>query len=195
MEYDKLGKHLTFVTSGSRGWAKYYSKNGARFIRSLDVRMNYIGCNEPVFVKPPSNAESERTRIKSGDVLLTITGSRIGRVAPVPENVGDAYISQHVAMLRLGQWLRPRFLSVYLSHRLGGQRQIRKLKYGQTKPGLNLSQIRDFLVPVPPLELQDAFIERLKGVQSIMSQQETAQFGAEASFQSFLHRAFSGGFR
>ena len=32
----------TFVTSGGRGWAKYYSDSGSRFIRSLDVRMNEI---------------------------------------------------------------------------------------------------------------------------------------------------------
>src|SRR5690606_42101360 len=37
-----LGEHLLFITSGSRGWAKFYSESGSRFIRSLDVRMNEI---------------------------------------------------------------------------------------------------------------------------------------------------------
>jgi len=46
-----LGEHISFVTSGGRGWAKYYSEKGSRFIRSLDVRMNSIDNRDPVYVQ------------------------------------------------------------------------------------------------------------------------------------------------
>jgi hypothetical protein len=94
----ELGDFLSFVTSGSRGWAEHYVPEGARFIRSLDMRMNNISDEDAVFVKPPNNAEADRTRVKPADVLLTITGSRIGRVAPVPERLNGAFISRHVAI-------------------------------------------------------------------------------------------------
>ena len=77
----ELGDLLSFVTSGSRGWAEYYSPEGDRFIRSLDVRMNNISDEDAVFVEPPDVAEADRTRVQPGDVLLTITGSRIGRAS------------------------------------------------------------------------------------------------------------------
>ena len=93
-----LGDHLTFITSGGRGWATYYSDMGSRFIRSLDVRMNEISHKDAVYVTPPNNAEAKRTKVKSGDVLVTITGSLIGRVAPVLSNLEGSYISQHVAI-------------------------------------------------------------------------------------------------
>ena len=88
---------------------------GARFIRSLDVRMNSISDEDAVFVKPPNGAEADRTRVNPDDVLLTITGSRIGRVAPVPERLKGAFISQHVAILRLKPGILPEFLSMFLS--------------------------------------------------------------------------------
>jgi len=111
----ELGDLLSFVTSGSRGWAESYVPIGDRFIRSLDVRMNSISDEDAVFVDPSRGAEADRTRVKSGDVLLTITGSQIGRVAPAPARVEGSFISQHVAILRLKSGLLPIFLSMFLS--------------------------------------------------------------------------------
>jgi type I restriction enzyme, S subunit len=144
-----LGDYLSFVTSGSRGWATYYADSGSRFIRSLDVRMNGIASTAAVYVNPPDNAEAKRTRVRTGDVLLTITGSLIGRVAPVTAELAGSYISQHVAILRIDQTrMLPEFLSFFLSLSTGGQQQIAQLHYGQTKPGLNFEQIRKFRVPM-----------------------------------------------
>ena len=188
----ELGDFLSFVTSGSRGWAEYYVPEGARFIRSLDVRMNNISDEDAVYVKPPNGAEADRTSVKPGDVLLTITGSRIGRVAPVPERLNGAFISQHVAILRLKAGLLPEFLSMFLSLGTGGQREIAFLQYGQTKPGLNLDQIRELRIPVPYLSRQQQFLELAKRVECLHAVQREALRQAEHLFASLLHRAFSG---
>lgn len=101
-----LAPYITHLTSGGRGWAKYYAPSGKRFIRSLDVQMNAIGSDDVVYVTPPNNKETERTRVLPGDVLLTITGSKIGRVCFVPQDFEEAYISQHVAIIRTNGWPR-----------------------------------------------------------------------------------------
>lgn len=188
----ELGDFLSFVTSGSRGWAEHYVPEGARFIRSLDVRMNNISDEDAVFVNPPKNAEADRTRVKPADVLLTITGSRIGRVAPVPERLNGAFISQHVAILRLKEGLLPEFLSMFLSLDTGGQRQIARVQYGQTKPGLNLDQIRRMRVPVPDVCQQQRFLELAKRVERLRAGQRESLRQAEHLFASLLDRAFTG---
>ena len=127
---EQLGNHLSFVTSGSRGWAKYYAKRGARFIRSLDVQMNYISEQDVVYVNPPNSAETDRARVANGDVLLTITGSKIGRVSAIQELNSESYISQHVAILRPAGSLLPEYYSFFLSLAEGGQRQIERFQYG-----------------------------------------------------------------
>lgn len=190
---EPLGNHLLFLTSGGRGWAKYYSEAGSRFIRSLDVQMNYIGNKDTAFVIAPNNAEARRTKVESEDVLLTITGSLIGRVAPVPDTLAGSYISQHVAILRVNKSrLVPGFLSRFLSLDLGGQQQIAKAQYGQTKPGLNFDQIRDFRVPVPPVELQREFVHRLAYVEKLRGTEQTSLDNLDTLFSSLQHRAFRG---
>ena len=193
--WESLGHYLRFVTSGSRGWAKYYSETGARFIRSLDVRMNAVADEDAVYVKAPNNAEARRTRVEVGDVLLTITGSRIGRVAAAPERLQDVYISQHVAILRPDQTrLSPVFISYFLSTREGGQRQIERAQYGQTKPGLNLQQIRRFQVPMPPLILQREFERCVAVVNCLKTRHTCSLIHLDALFASLQHRAFRGEF-
>lgn len=119
--------------------------------------MNHISNDSAVFVDAPQGAEAERARVRTGDVLLTITGSQIGRIAPVPTHLERAFVSQHVAILRLNPGLLPVFLSMFMSLESGGQGEIARLQYGQTKPGLNLDQIREFRIPVPPPAATEKF--------------------------------------
>lgn len=92
---------FSFVTSGSRGWAKYYSSEDALFIRigNLDHETTALDLRQRQFVAPPESAEGTRTRVRPGDLLVSITGDT-GMVGLVPEGLGDAYINQHIALAR-----------------------------------------------------------------------------------------------
>ena len=189
---EPLNNHLTFITSGSRGWAEHYVTVGKRFIRSLDVQMNRIGTDDVVFVNPPKGAEADRTRVQNGDVLVTITGSRIGRVAYVPYKFGEAYVSQHVSIIRPASSLRPRYCSMFLSLADGGQRQIAKAQYGQTKPGLSLSNIREFQIPIPPIAEQDRFIDIWTSHEELAARLGQGSHESDGFFNSLVQRAFRG---
>jgi type I restriction enzyme S subunit len=187
-----LGSCIEFITTGGRNWSKYYSDSGSRFVRSLDVQMNEISDEDPVYVTPPDNAEARRTCTRAGDVLLTVTGSRIGRVAELPASLIGSYVSQHVAILRLNQLkLRPKFLSFYLSSR-EGQRQIRKWQYGQTKPGLNFKQIEGFTIPNICVERQHQLEILIERFGRLVKLNELHYLHLTKVFSSLQHRAFSG---
>ncbi len=190
---EPLGPNLKFVTSGGRGWAKYYAPEGDPFIRSLDVQMNHVSADDLAFVEAPDNAEARRTRTQLGDVLLTITGSRIGRAAALPNAFAGAFVSQHVAIIRPDpNRLLPEFLANFLCAPALGQHQILNAQYGQTKPGLNFQQIREFSIPMPGLSQQQQFLERLRRVRRFQSNGEFMQSRLDELFTSLQSRAFRG---
>ena len=97
----RLGSLSKFVTSGSRDWAKYYSQEGAVFVRmgNLSKAHYRLRLDQIQRVQLPSDQEGIRTRLETGDLLISITGD-VGMLGLITENFGEAYINQHIAMVR-----------------------------------------------------------------------------------------------
>ena len=145
-----LGELADFVTSGSRGWAQFYSDYGALFIRSQNVRGGQLRFDDVQYVSPPSGAEGNRTKVELNDLLITITGNSVGNVAQVDQVFDEAYISQHVGLVRLKEPTKGEYICRYLSPNSPGNPQITGSQSGQSKPGLNLQNLKDFLIALPP---------------------------------------------
>lgn len=94
-----LGQLSSFVTSGSRGWAKYYTNKGSYFFRSQNVTKDGLSMYDIAFVNPPQNSEGARTKLCTDDLLISITGYP-GNIGKIPDLKADAYISQHVCLVR-----------------------------------------------------------------------------------------------
>jgi type I restriction enzyme S subunit len=186
----KLGELLEFLTSGSRGWAEYYSESGDLFLRIQNIRRDQLLLDDIAYVKAPDTAEAKRTRVQAGDVLLSITAD-LGRTAVVPEGLGTAYINQHLSILRT-KALVPRFLSAYFASP-AGERQVFGRNRQAVKAGLNFDDIRSFLIPVPPIELQHEFAERVTAVEKLKATQRASLAELDTLFASLQHRAFRGG--
>lgn len=150
----KLGPNLDFLTSGSRGWAEYYRDAGSLFLRIQNVRYDELDLTDIAYVSPPHSAEARRTRVQPGDVLLSITAD-LGRTAVVPKEIGEAYINQHLALIRTRAF-DPRFLSAALASP-AGQKIIRSKNREAVKAGMNFDDIKSIEVPDVSREAQCAF--------------------------------------
>ena len=120
-EVVSVGDEISFLTSGSRGWAKYYAKEGDTFIRIQNLKGGQLDLDDTAFVNAPESAEAKRTTVEPGDVLLSITAD-LGRTAVVSGGIAKAHINQHLAILRFTS-LNPIFVSYQLASK-GGQAQF-----------------------------------------------------------------------
>ena len=184
------------VTSGSRGWAQYYSEQGAKFVRIGNLTRDRIriDLSDIQFVDLPDGAEGKRTQLQPNDVLVSITAD-LGSIGLVPDGIGEAYVNQHIAMVRFLNPVQGEFMAWYLRSDYG-QKDLLKNKRGGGKLGLGLDDIRDSRVPVvcdaEAIRIVGNIEARLSVCDSIEKTVDTALQQAEAMRQSILKRAFEG---
>jgi type I restriction enzyme S subunit len=187
-----------FITSGSRGWAKHYSDTGSLFIRvgNLDHNTISLDLTEVQSVAAPPGLEAARARVAPGDLLISIT-AELGMVALVPENLGDAYVNQHVAIARPAPFVLPKYLAWFFAAADGGKHQLEAMRKGATKAGLGLDDIRSVNVAIPPFAEQHRIIEeverRFSLIRGVETQTDANLKRAERMRQSVLASMFGGG--
>jgi len=162
-----LGSFEPHVTSGPRNWGKYYTPAGLRFYRAQDVGPNGEILDEAkVFIEAPDTDQGRGAFLASGDLLIVITGATVGRCSVFTENHEPGLVSQHVAICRLPKaQVDPAFV-LWGLRGPQGQRQLLGQRYGQGKPGLNLTNIRRIELPFPPLSEQRRIVAYLDGLQA-----------------------------
>lgn len=139
-----------FVTSGSRDWSRFYSEDGDVFIRIGNLTRRHINMrlDNVQHVRLSNRSEGTRTKLQKDDLLVSITAD-LGIIAVIPEIDFDAYINQHIALIRVDPAkARPRFLGHFLASRLG-QLQFERLNDPGAKAGLNLPSIRALRCMLP----------------------------------------------
>ena len=185
-----------YVTSGSRGWAKYYADNGDIFVRMGNLNHGTIelDLSDIQYVNLPGQTEGQRTKLQKNDILISITAD-IGMVGIVREMEQNAYINQHIALARPTAKDNAEFLAWYLISDVGLQ-QMRNKQRGATKIGLGLDDIRSLELLIPTREEQDEVVYILD---NLLANEQQAKEVAEGVLEqidlikkAILARAFRG---
>ena len=191
----RLGNLSKLVTSGSRGWAKYYSREGAIFVRMGNLSKEHyrLRLDHIQHVKPPSNREGTRTQLDTGDLLISITGD-VGMLGLIPENFGEAYINQHTAMVRPVDEMKGRYLAEFFRSPFAKD-QFNAPQRG-IKNSFRLTDITQFLVPLPPLAEQHRIVAKVDELMEFCDQLEASlATGDETQGRlvgAVLHKLLSG---
>ena len=159
-EVHELSEYIEFLTSGSRGWAKYCVDDGKEwFITIKNVKDCKIATDNMQPVNAPDNAEAKRTRVQEGDLLISITAD-LGRTGVITKEIADhgAYINQHLTLIRLNQeYLEPLYVAYFMESTAGKEQFISK-NQSAVKAGLNFNSINTLKLLVPPKDIQQEFL-------------------------------------
>lgn len=194
-EEKKGEEFFEYVTSGSRGWAKYYSDKGSIFVRMGNLNHGTIELDfsDIQYVELPDQVEGQRSKLQKNDILISITAD-VGMIGLVREDM-DAYINQHVALARPKDNLYAEFLAWYFVSDVG-LKQMQNKQRGATKIGLGLQDIRNIILKIPTLPEQH---EIVRLIDALLARERSAQQATEqvlASIElmkkSILARAFRG---
>lgn len=150
----RIGFYAKKIGSGKtpKGGSEIYKDSGILFLRSQNIYDNGLKVDngKSVYISNEIHKEMKNTKVKSGDILLNITGGSIGRTCIVPNNFREANVNQHVCILRFSDSIRD-YLSFVLKSDLIKE-QIDFHQTGGNREGLNFEQISKFIINFPPEE-------------------------------------------
>jgi type I restriction enzyme S subunit len=127
--------------------------------------------------------------LRGGDLLLSIRG-HVGRLATVPSELEGANITQDTARLAI-VGASPIYVRECLRH-IGLQRWMAKHTKGVAVRGINLGDVKQMPIPIPPEALQRRFEIAVSRYERLLAHRLVSSRKADALFASLQHRAFRG---
>jgi len=168
-----------------------FSDKGIPFLFVRNIVKGYIDFDTEKFITEETFAElTRRAKPELGDILYSTVGSY--GVAVQVETDRKFAFQRHIGHLKPD---RKKVDSGFLTAQLNTpflKSQADKSARGVAQKTVNLAEIRNFEVLVPPLSLQKEFAMRVAEIQALEAEQAASRSNLDALLQSLLHRAFSG---
>lgn len=144
---------------------------GVPVLRCSNVRYRRIDETGMRNVEESLSDEYARTILKGGELLINIRGT-LGGCAIVPMHLEGANIAREVAVVPLHPTLNPVYVLAVVSSPYF-QGMIEESLRGIAYRGLNLKALREFLIPIPPIEEQRRIVKKvdeLWGITNLLEQ-------------------------
>lgn len=153
----EIAKRIFDGPFGSDRTIDMYQDSGIPYIRVKDVLPGMIARDGLTYISPEKHQLLSRCRVVPGNVLLTIAG-RLGTAAVFPEDLVEGNITGHIAGIEPKDDVNSDYLALYLNSRFG-ESQFTRWGHRTTRPELNLGEVGEILVVVPPLDIQDCIAQ------------------------------------
>jgi len=166
------------------------SERGIPLIRVgdlLDGRVNHTFLKR---IDPSIEATYKRSRLRGDEILVSCVGS-IGVVALADDSVRGFNIARAVARIPVAETTSRVFLAAYLKTDFV-QRYFTSELRTVSQPTLNIKQLSETVVVLPPIELQTEFVARAAAVTKLNSSQRGSSSHLDRLFASLQYRAFRG---
>lgn len=185
------------VESGStplRTKLQNFSPNGVPLIKVQNIAPSgYLLLKEKQLrISDEANEKQKRSFLKEGDVLINIVGPPLGKVALVGKRYEGANINQALVLMRPNSSV---LNSIYLWSLLrfpSFNNMIINMAVSVRQANINLSEMRELMIPVPPLELQEKFALFAKKMEQLRIKQLQSSEDITRLFDSILFKAFKG---
>lgn len=175
---------------GSNLKSSHYVDRGVRVVRLQNIGVGYFDDRDRAFVTEEHFARLRKYESRPGDVLIATLGDPIVRACRQPPSVETALHKADCLRLRCDpERIAPEYLVQFLNSDIL-QAQAKGLAHGQTRPRVNLSQVRSVMIPLPSLEEQRRLADILDQADALRTKRRAALAHLDALTQSIFVEMF-----
>ena len=167
---------------------------GVPYIRVADFPNDKLSLGTIRKTSSKIDEEFSRSRLKAGDILLSIRGT-VGRLIVIPLELEGANITQDSARLSIQPHVSRDYVLLYLRSDLA-QKRMKRAEKGVAVRGINIGDVRALQIAIPSLEEQKEIVRRV-GILFAFADRLEARYNAvhsqvEDLTSALLAKAFRG---
>ena len=186
----ELGGICEFIKDGTHQTPIYVDnkKDSFKFLSSKDISKGIINWDNTKYIGKELHKElQKKISPKKNDILLAKNGTTGIAALVDKDEVFDIYVS--LAILRLKDGYHPKYILEGINSVETNQQFKRSLK-GIGVPNLHLAEIKKVKIPIPPIELQNKFAERIEKIEKLKFEIEKSIELAQNLYDSLISKYF-----
>ncbi|MCS4241938.1 type I restriction enzyme S subunit [Rhizobium sp. BIGb0125] len=162
-----------------------WTESGIICVRTSQLRSRTLDLSAPRFVSPDEYLERiERLEPKADDILYSREGGILGVACRIPRGV-RLCLGQRLMLIRSGAETRADFLEIVLNSPF--ITDIAKARTtGGAAPRVNMSTVRAYPIPVPPLAEQHRIVVKVDELMALCDQLEASLTSADETRKKLL---------
>ena len=149
---------------GSNLKATEYVKTGVPLIRLQNVNRNQFVNKNIKYVTQNKAMSLKRHNFKTNDIIITKLGKPLGESCMVPPYLPNGIIVADIVRIRISHGLISKQFLVHVINSDQLVRQFEKYTKGTTRSRVNLTKIRNFQIPIPPLPEQHRIVSKIESI-------------------------------
>jgi len=161
VEWKPLGEEFPFIRNGFVGTVTPFftdKENGIRYLQGTNIHNGVISDDVVYYVSKDFHEKHIRTKLKQDDILMVQSG-HVGECAVVGEKYKGANCHALIVMSNKGN-CDSRFIAYYFQS-AEGKKKLKKITTGGTVKHILASKMKQFVIPVPPIQKQHKIVELL----------------------------------
>jgi len=163
---------------------------GISMVRPVDLINNYVSSSGIKKVNPKIEKNYPRSRLQGGELLVSVRGT-LGPVSIALNDLSGANISRGIAIIAPNNRIIVEYLLFLFKNERFSQKMLNASK-GIALKQLNLEDLKELQIPVPPIEVQNKFKRFFEGYNQITDSITKSHYETDMLFNSIVNRAFSG---
>lgn len=186
-----VSTHYTDGPFGSNLKSSHYTVEGPRVIRLGDIDIGEINDDNISHISAEHYQSLERHHLCEGDVVVATLGNPMLRSAIVARSALPAINKSDVVLIRPNtDIVLAEYISCLFNSTLEGG-YWSNLVHGQTRGRISGGQLSKVVIPVPPLDLQQIFVARMKSIAQFVTGLELAKSSSSSLVESITQEMLS----
>lgn len=166
---------------------------GVPYVRVADFPGEKLNLASIRKTSPEVDEDFKRSRLRPGDLLLSIRGT-VGRLVVIPDELAGANITQDSARLSVQSAVNRDYVLWYLRSSMAQDRMKGSTK-GVAVRGINIGDVRALQLPLPSREEQDEIVRRVESIFAYADRLESRYTGARSQVEKLTPATLAKAFR